>query len=50
VAVGTVKSRLHRGRAALRRLLKPEAEGASDAPDGPPGTSETAASSHTRRP
>jgi RNA polymerase sigma-70 factor (ECF subfamily) len=50
VAVGTVKSRLHRGRAALRRLLEPEAEGASDEPDSTPGTTETAASSHTRRP
>jgi len=50
VAVGTVKSRLHRGRAHLRRLLG-EAEatpltGASDAP----GTNDLPAPSHPRKP
>lgn len=50
VAVGTVKSRLHRGRAHLRRLLGAEPEpplvGASDAP----GTNDLPAPSHPRKP
>jgi RNA polymerase sigma-70 factor (ECF subfamily) len=50
VAVGTVKSRLHRGRAHLRRLLGPGSdqppEGLSDAT----GTNLPAASSHLRKP
>jgi RNA polymerase sigma-70 factor (ECF subfamily) len=50
VAVGTVKSRLHRGRAQLRRLL--EATGEEGAPSTPEaGTSGVATSSHpSRRP
>lgn len=45
VPVGTVRSRLSRGREALRRALA-----AGEADDGPqPGTSSEAASSHQRR-
>jgi len=49
VPVGTVKSRLSRGRAHLRRLLGP---GAEEAPSGAAarGTNPPAASSHQRRP
>jgi RNA polymerase sigma-70 factor, ECF subfamily len=50
VAVGTVKSRLHRGRAHLRRLLGPE-PGVAPAPPVPaPGTNLPAVSSHPRKP
>jgi RNA polymerase sigma-70 factor (ECF subfamily) len=49
VAVGTVKSRLHRGRACLRRLLGPEPEPDAAAPAEPPGTNAAATSSHPRR-
>jgi RNA polymerase sigma-70 factor (ECF subfamily) len=48
VAVGTVKSRLHRGRAHLRELLGPAAEPASS-PSDAPGTNAAATSSHPRR-
>jgi RNA polymerase sigma-70 factor (ECF subfamily) len=49
VAVGTVKSRLHRGRAHLRRLLGPEPEEAPAASADARGTSPPATSSHPRR-
>ena len=49
VAVGTVKSRLHRGRAHLRRLLGSAA--GEDGEAGPsPGTPAATASSHLRKP
>jgi RNA polymerase sigma-70 factor (ECF subfamily) len=48
VAVGTVKSRLHRGRSHLRRLLGPEPGEVQAAPAGGPGTNRPAASSHQR--
>jgi RNA polymerase sigma-70 factor, ECF subfamily len=50
VAVGTVKSRLHRGRSHLRRLLGPEPGEVQAAPAGGPGTNQPAASSHRRSP
>jgi len=55
VAVGTVKSRLHRGRAQLRRILEEagELEQARAGPEGAAratGTSEASASSHQRKP
>jgi RNA polymerase sigma-70 factor (ECF subfamily) len=48
VAVGTVKSRLHRGRAHLRTLLGPAPEGAAPPVEGA-GTNVPATSSHPRR-
>jgi len=53
VAVGTVKSRLHRGRAHLRRLLGPEGGGPAEAAeplDVGTGTNLPASSSHPRKP
>jgi RNA polymerase sigma-70 factor (ECF subfamily) len=50
VAVGTVKSRLHRGRSHLRRLLGPETEAPPSDSGALPGTNPPAASSHPRRP
>ncbi len=50
VAVGTVKSRLHRGRAHLRRLLGPEAAAPPEGSTGASGTNLQAASSHPRKP
>ncbi len=50
VAVGTVKSRLHRGRAHLRRLLGPEPEPPPEGAGVPPGTNLPAAPSHPRKP
>ena len=49
VAVGTVKSRLHRGRAHLRRLLLPPS-GQTDDGGTLLGTSTAPASSHPRKP
>jgi len=52
VAVGTVKSRLHRGRARLRELLAAagEAERVRSGEGAPPGTTAAATSSHLWRP
>lgn len=50
VAVGTVKSRLHRGRAHLRRLLGPEPGEAPEGAAPAPGTISSSPSSHPRRP
>src|SRR5512133_45741 len=49
IAVGTVKSRLHRGRACLRRLLGPSAGEAAPATPAQPGTRRAVTSSHPRR-
>lgn len=50
VAVGTVKSRLHRGRAHLRRLLGPEPALPPDGAPAPSGTNLPVAASHPRKP
>jgi RNA polymerase sigma-70 factor (ECF subfamily) len=50
VAVGTVKSRLHRGRAHLRRLLGPAPGEAAERPGDASGTNLPAASSHPGKP
>lgn len=50
VAVGTVKSRLHRGRAHLRRLLGAEADAPPEGSMDGSGTNLQAASSHPRKP
>jgi RNA polymerase sigma-70 factor (ECF subfamily) len=49
VAVGTVKSRLHRGRSHLRRLLGPDPGEARAGSASGPGTNRPATSSHPRR-
>ncbi|WP_248359766.1 RNA polymerase sigma factor [Anaeromyxobacter oryzae] len=51
VAVGTVKSRLHRGRTHLRRLLDAQeaSTGAAGGADAPAGTPEEPTSSHLAR-
>lgn len=50
IAVGTVKSRLHRGRAHLRRILEADGLGSAE-PVEPTGTSDEPPSSHlVRRP
>jgi RNA polymerase sigma-70 factor (ECF subfamily) len=49
VAVGTVKSRLSRGRSQLRRLLEADGQGAP-AETGRPGTPEAVMSSDVRKP
>jgi RNA polymerase sigma-70 factor (ECF subfamily) len=50
VAVGTVKSRLSRGRAQLRRLLEADGEGAPSGTAVQPGTSTMARSSEQVKP
>jgi RNA polymerase sigma-70 factor (ECF subfamily) len=50
VAVGTVKSRLSRGRAQLRRLLEADGEGAPTGTPVQPGTSRAAMSSQPVEP
>lgn len=49
VPMGTVKSRLSRGRALLKELLAGERAPEASAPEGDAGTSEAGVSSHGRR-